>query len=421
MGSRQSLKTYLAVQAVGDAPPVAEEDRRRLKRCRVLASLTFVSLVLGTEFWLLSQQDEKALDIFFRVLFGFVYQMAFMGTLVDVTRAWSWAAFRAPGRVLHFRPAAGTVSFPRVFVSFTLATALNVAAYFDVSTTIGSALAVALLYRTVSQAHRRTFSIRVVSLCMLAWLAITFVLSGIVIAALIQNTKTAENGDLVDQDGNVVIPADPSEAAFASDKVMNYVNLLMPVVYGLFPGILIAGCYRFDYANHVEENSAAASVVTFETVAPRARFAKFLSQGVILPSTVPSRFYKPYYATALRSWFLAQVVTFGLFAAALPLPEGALDCSAFDLLGLSLAIPFMIIGLAITATIRGEFRRLWTYKEVWTPKEGEAAEGGIVLDEENVDHLPSYEADEKAALLAGQQQAEAAPAYDVAVQVDAKN
>ncbi|BGP17609.1 hypothetical protein JCM10213v2_005644 [Rhodosporidiobolus nylandii] len=119
--------------------------------------------------------------------------------------------------------------------------------------------------------------------------------------------------------------------------------------------------------------------------------------------------------------FLAQVVTFGLFAAALPLPEGALDCSALDLLGLSFAIPFMLVGLAITATICGEFRRLWTYKEGRTAEEGEEAVGGVVLDEESVEQLPTYEASEKAALPSDQQQAEAALADDVAAQVDAKN
>ncbi|GAA6011695.1 hypothetical protein JCM10207_004213 [Rhodosporidiobolus poonsookiae] len=413
MASRQSLKTYLAVNAAPDAPPISEDDRKRMRRCHRFMALTFVALVLGVEFWLLGKQDEKALDIFFRVIMGFAYQAAFMGTLVDMTKAFSWAVFRSPGRMLHFRPARGTVSFPRVLASVAVATGLNAAAYFEVSPYVGSALAVALLYRTLSSAHRRTFSIRVVALFMLAWLALTFIFSAIVIFALMKNFKEAPNGDLVDEEGNVVIPADPEEIAFASPRVMSYINLIYPFLWAVGPGLLVAGCYRFDYANHVAENPAATSVVTFETIQPRAKFARFLGNGIIVPSAVPTNFYKPYFATALRSYFLAQVATFALFAAAVPLPADVFKTSAYDLMGLTLAIPFQVVGLAITATIRGEFRALWQYREVWTPKEGEEAEGGVVLAEDVEEQLPTYEADEKQALLPGAAVNESAPAYEV--------
>ncbi|GAA5825125.1 hypothetical protein JCM11251_006107 [Rhodosporidiobolus azoricus] len=426
MGARSSLKAYLAAQAVEDPPKVEEEDLRRLKRCHRVFAYTFLLAILGTEFWLISQNNEKALDVFFRIFLGIAYQAAFFGTLVDITKAFSWAVFRSPGRMLHFRPARGTVSFPRVLVSFAVATALNLGTYFNVSSSMGSILVLALLYRAVSQAHRRTFSIRVVSLAMLAWLALTFILSGAVIMYLIKTYQEAPNGDLLDDDGNVVMPARPDEVSFASPAVMNYLNLLSPFIYALVPGILIAGAYRFDYANHVEENPAAASAVTLETIEPRARFARILSKGVILPSHAPSNFYKPYYATALRAWVLAQAATFAMFAAGIPLDDDVFKTSAFDLLGLSLAIPFMIVGLAITATVRGEFRRLWTYREVWTPKEGEAAEGGVVLAGNEEEQLPSYEAplasvaaDEKAPLLESVE-VEAAPAYQVDNHTDSK-
>ncbi|GAA5908727.1 hypothetical protein JCM6882_008186 [Rhodosporidiobolus microsporus] len=422
MGARSSLKAYLAVQAVEDPPKVEEEDLRRLKRCQRFAGISFLAMLLGTEFWLITNNDEKALDVFFRVLLGIAYQAAFFGTLVDMTKAFSWAVFRSPGRMLHFRPARGTVSFPRVLVSFATATALNLGTYFNVSSSMGSILVVALLYRAVAQAHRRTFSIRVVSLAMLAWLGLTFILSGAVIMYMIKNYKETPNGDLVDDEGNVVMPAHPDEVSFASPAVMNYINALFPFIYAVVPGMLVAGAFRFDYANYVTENPAAASAITLETIEPRARFARILSKGVVLPTQAPKNFYKPYFATALRSWVLAQAVTFGIFAAGLPLEEDVFKTSAFDLLGLSLAIPFMIVGLAITATIRGEFRKLWTYREVWTPKEGEAAEGGIVLAEE--EQLPSYEApvaavaDEKAPLL---NEVEHAPAYEVnAANTDSK-
>ncbi|GAA5878234.1 hypothetical protein JCM8547_003163 [Rhodosporidiobolus lusitaniae] len=424
MGSRQSLKSFLAATALKDVEvPQADEGlAKRFKRARAIAGFVTLFAVLGLEFWLISQQDTKGLDVFLRVVFAVLYQCAFMGTLVDVTKAFSWAAFRSPGRMLHFRPAKHTVSFPRVLTSVVLATGLNLGAYFQVNEAIGSILVGALLYRATSGTHRRSFSIRVVALAMLAWLALTFVLSGALVYYLVQRYKEAPNGDLVDDEGNTIIPAHPDDAAFASPSVMSYINLFYPVIYAFVPGMLIAGCYRLDYANHVAENPAAASTVSLETVEPRSRCAaRFMSKGVVFPSTAPENFYKPYYATALRAWLLAQLVTFGMFYCALPLDEDILKTSSFSLLSLSLAIPFMIVGLAITATVRGEFRRLWTYREEWTVKEeDEQKEGQIALGEENA--LPEYEAaplarvaaDEKAPLLSEVVVVEeAAPAYNV--------
>jgi hypothetical protein len=91
-------QTYLAVKATEDAPPSDDSDKKRMKRLRIFMSMIFLSIIFGAEFVLLSRQDEKGLDILFRVLFGLVYQGAFFGALVDATKAFSWAVFRSPGR-----------------------------------------------------------------------------------------------------------------------------------------------------------------------------------------------------------------------------------------------------------------------------------------------------------------------------------
>ncbi|GAA6028708.1 hypothetical protein JCM8097_007357 [Rhodosporidiobolus ruineniae] len=424
LGARQSLKTYLAVKAVPDAPPVEEKDLKRMKRVRAFAGFATVAAILGTEFYLLGSGDEQTFGMFCRVVFGFVYQMAFMGTLIDLTKAFSWSVFRSPGRMLHYRPAKGTVSFPRVFASFAIATALNVAAYFEYHAALGSVLTVALLHRTISQGHRRTFSIRIMSLAMLVWLGLTFVLSGALVFYLVNHYKETPDGALVDEEGNVVVPAHPDEVTFMSTRVKAYVDLISPFIYSVVPGMLIAGCYRFDYENAVEEDPSLASAVTLETVEPRSRFARVLSGGIIVPSKIPTRFYKPYFATAFRCWFLAQLVVVGLFAGAVPLDADVLKTACFELLGLTTSIPLMIVGLAITASVRGEFRKLWRRKEVWTPKEGEEAEGGVVLADEEANEeetLPSYPVDEKAPLLHDEAvAAESAPAYEVEEPLESK-
>ncbi|GAA6055866.1 hypothetical protein JCM3770_001528 [Rhodotorula araucariae] len=423
MAARQSLRTYIASQAVEAPPKVSDKDLKRMRRARRIGALFACGAVFGTEFWLLSQGNEQVLDCFFRYLFAFVYQLALMGTLVDLTKSLKWAAFRSPGNFLHFRPAPGTVSFPRVLTAVAIATGINLAAYFDVHAGFASLLSVALLYRTLSQPHRRTFSLRVIMICLLAWLAITFVLSALVIVYVANYYMDGAAGSPILEgldDGSGDAPS------FASPVVMRYINLFMPFLYSVGPGILITGCFRFDWANHVENSPEVASVVTLETCEPRQRCAKFLSQGVILPSTISTAFPKPYYTTALSAWLLAQVAVFGLWVAAMPVPAEILETGTFDFMGLMLAIPFIIVGLVVTAFIRGEFRRLWTYKEVWSRTEDDNG-GAIVLAEAEADTeahgpAPAYEADEKHALLAAPVAAvvdEAAPAYTIGA-VDCK-
>ncbi|GAA5868331.1 hypothetical protein JCM1840_005641 [Sporobolomyces johnsonii] len=392
MGARNSLKTYLAVQALPDAPKVEEGELKKFTRKMKVVHALVIAALIGTEFYLLINGSEATLDIFFRYFFAFVYQSALMGTLFDLTHSFKWSVFRTSGRSLFFRPARGTVSKPRVLTALVIATALNIAAYYDVHSTFAQFLTIALLYRTLSQAHRRTtFSLRVMLLCMIAWLALTFVLSAIVIAAAIKfygdvQGKVAESGE----EATIEIE-DVEYTGFVSPANMRYINLMMPFVFSFGPGVLIAGCFRFDYANAIADSPDAFAAPALETVdapvKPSSRFARFVSRGVILPTTVTSRFFKPYYTTALWSWLLAQLATFGIFALALPLPAEVMSTSAFDLLGLTLAIPFLVVGLAITASIRGEFRRLWTYREVWCPAVDDAA----TAEEQDVEEqVPAY-------------------------------
>ncbi|KPV74404.1 uncharacterized protein RHOBADRAFT_66643 [Rhodotorula graminis WP1] len=417
MAARTSLKSYVASQATEAPPKVSDKDLKKMTWARRVGLVVGMVAVFGTEIWLLSTGDEHVLDMFFRYLFAFVYQLALMGTLVDLNKSFKWAAFRSPGNLLAFRPAPGSVSFPRVLTAVTIATGINVATYFDLHYGFASFLSVALLYRTLSGAHGRTFSLRVTMICLLAWLAVTFVaVAFIVVYAATYLMDGAAGSPILEglDDG----PDGPP--AFASPVVMRYLSLMTPFIYAFAPGMLITGCFRFDWANHVADAPEVAQAVTLETCEPRKRFAKYLSQGVILPATMSTAFPKPYYTTALWAWILAQVAVVGLWIAALPLPREVLEAGTFDMMALSLAIPFMVVALAVTASLRGEFRSLWTYKEVWARPESDTG-GAIVLGEGSTldaeAHVDSALVDEKRSPLAAVEPVvvvvEAAPAYAV--------
>ena len=257
-------------------------------------------------------------------------------------------------------------------------------------------------------------------ICLLGWLAVTFIaVAFIVVYAATYLMDGAAGSPIIEglDDG----PDGPP--AFASPIVMRYISLMTPVIYSFAPGMLITGCFRFDYANHAADSPEAAQAVTLETCEPRKRFAKYLSQGVILPATMSTAFAKPYYTTALWSWILAQVAVVGLWIAALPLPHEVLEAGTFDIMALSLAIPFMVVALAVTASLRGEFRRMWTYKEVWSRPESDTG-GAIVLGEDSIDEseaqVGNAVTNEKRAPLAVEPVVvvvpvvdEAAPAYTV--------
>ena len=121
----------------------------------------------------------------------------------DLTKAYEVAVHRAPSReyayteddtederytrsdarnylqksVLVFRRVVGTASWSRVVVCAAIATSLNAAAFFELHYAAGLAISAAVLYRFLAYGHTRTFSIRIYTICLLSWLALTFILS----------------------------------------------------------------------------------------------------------------------------------------------------------------------------------------------------------------------------------------------------
>jgi hypothetical protein len=132
-----------------------------------------------------------------------------------------------------------------------------------------------------------------------------------------------------------------------------------------------------------------------------------------VPSKAPSGHLKPFYATAVTAWFFSQVAVFATFFF-FDIPQPVLDTNAFDLMGLTFAIPVMVVSLVATAVMRGEMRALWRYTETWTPKP--TKDVGEEVDEEgSTDEILAYsDAKEDEAVTApAYVDVVPAPAYDV--------
>ncbi|GAA5991064.1 hypothetical protein JCM10908_006522 [Rhodotorula pacifica] len=401
LASRHSLRAYLAAKQVGPAPEQSEQGLKTLSRRRNLFGCLFLLAVFGSEFYLISTQNEKLLATCCRYLSAVAFQFAIFGGFADLTKAYQTAVHRGPTRLL-FHSVAGTVSKSRVAVCVAIATALNAAAFFELHYAAGLAISSAFMYRFLAYGHSRTFSIRVYTICLLSWLALTFLLSGIMIMLVATYWMDGAAGD-----GTVATGESTYEGPTGALLLSGYMGIAISSWLAIAPGLLITACYRFDFANHVEASPEVASVGQLATTPAPPKLAHLVSEGVIVPQSDPVGFARPYYTVALWSWLLAAMASFGILTLAVPVDADLLIVHPLDYLTLTLAIPFMVVGLIVTASLRGEFRRLWTYKEVWVPKSEDKTEGAIALPEgDEEESLPAYEvgeqhdlADEKAPLI----------------------
>ncbi|KAG0659418.1 hypothetical protein C6P46_005197 [Rhodotorula mucilaginosa] len=390
IGSRHSLRAYLAAQQLGPAPELSEELKKKLSWRRNLLGLILVFGIFGSEIYLISTQNEKALAMCCRYLFAAAFQRSIYLGFADLTKAYEVAVHRAPS-LLVFRRVVGTASWSRVVVCAAIATALNAAAFFELHYAAGLAISAAVLYRFLAYGHTRTFSIRIYTICLLSWLALTFILSGVMVMLIANYYMDGAAGD------GTVATGEAYDGPTGALLLNGYTGMWMSAWFALAPGLLIAACYRFDYANHVESSPEVASIGQLATTPAPRKFTALLSEGVIVPQTDPVGFARPYYTTALWSWLLAALASFGIISTAMPLDEDMMLMRPTDYLTLTLSIPFMVVGLVVTASIRGEFKRVWTYKEVWVPKQDDdKTEGAIALPEgDDEEALPAYEVDEE--------------------------
>ncbi|GAA6021734.1 hypothetical protein JCM11491_001397 [Sporobolomyces phaffii] len=387
IGSRSSLKSWLAVQQAPPAPRLDKDVEKKMKRKMRAVAFVVLTAILGLEFYLFAQGNEATIDRFFVYLFGYVFQVSLVGLFVEITQATQWSAHRGAAGILHFRPV--NLSKPRMFVAFTAATALNVAAYYGVHWTCGSVLAVAVLTSRVSATPGRTFSIRSCIFVLLGILAFLTILSGVAVTAALKTDKASNNGGGERSDSDEI-----EYVGFASPHVMRYINPFMISIYTMLQGVLIAGCFRFDHANSVEASPETFAPVALESVEAPACKIGLLSSGVVVPFRVSEHFSRPYYSVALWSWLLAQLSTAALFVLALPFPRAVLDSGAYSLLGFALSSLFLVVGVTLTSVLRGEAKKMWTYKEVWIPKadKGVVLEDNVPVEQDADEVLPAYQA-----------------------------
>ncbi|GAA5961338.1 hypothetical protein JCM3765_004379 [Sporobolomyces pararoseus] len=383
IGSRGSLKSWLAVQQAPPAPRLDQDVEKSMKRkMMAVVGLTLVA-ILGLEVYLFAQGNEQTIDRFFTYLFGYVFETAAIGLFVEVTQALQWSVHRGVANTLHFRPQ--RISRARLLTAAAAATALNVGAYYDAHVACGGALVTAVLVSRLSAIPSKTFSLRGCIFVLLSIVAFVSILSGVAIMAAIK----------MDKDGEP-LPEEPEPIAFASAHVMKYINYFITAFYTMIPGVFIAGCYRYDYSNALDASAETFAPVQLESVEAPACKVGYLSAGVLLPSKAPNWFAKPFYTVALWSWLLAQLSTAGLFALALPFPKALLETGPYTLLSFYLSSIFLVVAVTLTAVFKGEAKKMWTYKEIWITK----ADKGIVLEgeegtgpaAEQEETLPAYEA-----------------------------
>ncbi|GAA5927007.1 uncharacterized protein JCM15063_000430 [Sporobolomyces koalae] len=413
IGARSSLKSWLAVKDAPAAPRLDKDEEKRLRRKMIAIMVVTVTAVLGLELYLFAQRDTRTLDRFFTYLFGYLFQVALMSLLVEVTHATEWSAHRGAPASLVFRPF--NINRARFFVATAAATAVNVAAFYNVHWTCYSAIMTAVLVQRVSSAPGRTFSLRGSILYLLGLTALCVALMTVATFAVmkIDSDDTSLPTDVPDEKD--------SSLAFVSPHVMRYLGAFVSAFYAALPAFFVAGCYRFDHANAVEAAPESFAPVPLRTVdAPRRKRGSTLSTGVILPSSVPEHFARPYYTLALWSWMLSHVVTSGILSLALPIPETVFDNSLYPVLSFLVSSTILVIAICTAAAFRGEFGKMWRYKEVWIPE----TDKGITLDETtdsesatgaNDEILPAYDDSTVKAVDVESKQpllAEQAPAYE---------
>ncbi|GAA5994620.1 hypothetical protein JCM5350_003967 [Sporobolomyces pararoseus] len=383
IGSRGSLKSWLAVQQAPPAPRLDKDVEKSMKRKMIAVFGLTLTAIVGLEIYLFAQGDEKTIDRFFTYLFGYIFETAAVGLFVEMTQALQWSAHRGVANTLHFRPQ--RISKARLLVAAAAATALNVGAFYDAHVACGGALVTAVLATRLSAVPSKTFSLRGCILVLLSIVALSSILSGLAIMAAIK----------MDKDGEPV-PDEPEQIAFASTNVMKYINYFITAFYTMIPGVFIAGCFRYDYSNALDASAETFAPVQLESVEAPACKVGYLSSGVLLPLRAPNWFAKPFYTVALWSWLLAQFSTAGLFALALPFPKAILETGAYTFLSFYLSSIYLVVAVVLTAVFKGEAKKMWTYKEIWIAKadkgvvlEGEEGTGSVAEQEET---LPAYEA-----------------------------
>jgi hypothetical protein len=156
------------------------------------------------------------------------------------------------------------------------------------------------------------------------------------------------------------------------------------VIFMALPmSLIIPLSLRLDFANHII-NTAPLHIMSLEEM-PAAKFkhsSEQISDGIVIPPSIPFTFKCPYFASALLAWLFANATTTYLLTFGW-LPDPGRFMYMFYVL--VCAIPAVILSLVCVSRIRGEEDRMWRYEERWelgtavenATGDSEVARGGI--------------------------------------------
>jgi hypothetical protein len=120
---------------------------------------------------------------------------------------------------------------------------------------------------------------------------------------------------------------------------------------------------RLDFANHIV-STAPLHIMSLEEM-PAAKIKNSweqLTNGIVIPPSIPFTFRCPYFASALLAWLSANTTTTYLLTFGW-LPDTGRFMYMFYVL--VCAIPAVILSLVCVSRIRGEEERMWRYEERW--------------------------------------------------------
>ena len=152
------------------------------------------------------------------------------------------------------------------------------------------------------------------------------------------------------------------ERIFSSPRALgiNWPAILFGSLLFSTPLQFLSACYRFDFVNagldkyeplHSRSSSEEPSEIEITTP-----INSYESHGLSC-----AEFEKPYFTSALAGWVCSALVIAALYG-------NGVDAMTYAYVGVYSAFVsplVMTVGVGITSALRGEMRKVWTYKEEW--------------------------------------------------------
>ncbi|KZT32497.1 hypothetical protein SISSUDRAFT_1055459 [Sistotremastrum suecicum HHB10207 ss-3] len=361
-----SLRYWLAVQQTPscDDAPVSKVSRSdvALMGCVIAAvSLPLILLPILPLFGVFI--PGLAIDIFCGIFIG---SITFAVLLIAGAREFTSGTF-----AVH-RDATGVPmphailekwSKPKVGSAMLLAAGLTVLSLATGAHVVTLLVSLAGVYAWNNGSHFSKLNLRTILVAFLSILTFFTILLGCVFYFYCPGILLSDASDMIDSSYST-----PAMTELANSRLLSWSSWMMPIYWSTFPGILITICYRFDFQNHLtahpEDQTRVSNIL--ESVPPISRLT---GPGVVIPSEIqmPS-FSKPYFISALTSWFVVNLAMIVILTGR----QRVMPEVTFSAFAMFISIPAMCLSVVIMAIVRGQVRELLDYEEEWFLKEKHA-------------------------------------------------